>query len=156
MDLDQLLQEFEHKQSLLGNSGVPVIWIAANKLQVVCAALHSRCVPEFDRLESILCAEIDQSLMLTYLVRNAHDRQVLGVRVSLAVQDIAKEVSILSVAHLWPEAIAHENDLSELFGIRFVDTSPDFPRSEVRVSPLGKGFGGFPLRKQFSFRGGTS
>ncbi len=151
MDLDRLLQEFEHRPFSLGNSGIPVIWIGAPQLQPVCAALHARCQPEFDRLETILCAEVNQSLMLTYLLKNAQENQLFGVRVSVPAQDIAKEVSVISVAHLWPEAISHENDLAALFGIRFVETSSDAPRSAVQVAPLGKDFGGFPMRKQFSF-----
>lgn len=99
-----------------------------------------------DWLENLSVAQVGDALVFTYFVRSSASGQAMVLRGSLILPPEDQEVESLSVVSVWPMAQLMEQEVSDLFGVRFKGDK----KYDQRVL-LPKGWSGFPLRKKYVF-----
>ncbi len=129
--------------------GDPSLWVEGSKLRKVCEALVADTAFGVDWLENLTVFQLDQTLILTLFFNHRRDVKSLIVRISLEIVHPDEWVEAPSVSESFPEGGAFEEELSELFGIRFVGGPSGQTRS--RLSVLPESWQGFPLRKNYVY-----
>jgi len=98
-----------------------------------------------DWLENLSVMEIDRALVLTYFIRSSTTGDQLILRGSVMPPSADAYAEAQSVVASWPMAERMENEVSELFGIRFEGNH------RKTKSMLPADWIGFPLRKSYVF-----
>ncbi len=128
-----------------GRSGDLSLWIEARQLRAVAQLISEDPLAELDWLEHLGAAEVEGAILLSYFVRSTRSDRSVILRSTVVPRHSEAEAEFASVSELWPMAEAMENEVTELFGIRFVgNTAP-------RLKLLPEGWEGFPLRKSYVF-----
>jgi NADH-quinone oxidoreductase subunit C len=128
-----------------GRSRTGSIWIEMQSIGRVAKALVETKGLEFDWLENLSAMDIDQALVLTYFIRSTTTKDVLIVRGSVVPTGPGEPIDVASVVDHWSMARGFEDEISDLFGIRF-------GRKRGSVGGLlPAGWDGYPLRKGFAF-----
>jgi NADH:ubiquinone oxidoreductase subunit C len=144
------------EKQAFGRGGTCALWVNAASLVNVGKIVFSE---GFTWLEAVTAVQMptedDDAFVLTYILRPPLDPRpasVLLLRISVIRKKGDKtddEVDAPSVVRLWSAAESYEQELSELFGIRFWDAGGMV--SYQKGLRLPHGLRGYPLRKNFIF-----
>ena len=139
-----------------GRSDSRSIWIEAQSIHKVAGLLRFDPEISLDWLENLSVVEFTEALVVTYFLQSRTDaRTSLILRVSVAPPDTDAEVVVPSIRAIWPMGIPMEQEVHEMFGVRFkvlpvekrVQSEFDFEKPLSRRLP--EETRGFPLRKKF-------
>ena len=140
-DLPSALESAILERVRFGRSDNTSFWVQGTRLRELCEYVKKR--GEMDWLENLSCAQVDQSLLLTYFLRSSITHETLILRVSLELpSDYQAFVDMDSVEQIWESARTFEEENSLLFGVRFGG-------SKKATAPFEPSRDGFPLRKDF-------
>jgi NADH:ubiquinone oxidoreductase subunit C len=140
-DLPVALESAVLERVRFGRSENTSFWVQGTRLSELCEHLKKRC--EIDWLENLSCAQVDQSLLLTYFLRSSITQETVILRVSLELPSNHQTfVEMGSVESIWESARTFEEEILMLFGVRFSGGTNEFHPSESM-------WDGFPLRKDF-------
>jgi NADH:ubiquinone oxidoreductase subunit C len=98
---------------------------------------------------------VGDSLVISWFLRSRETQVQLVIRSSVVIESERKPVEVLSVRDIWPMAAPIENEVAELFGVRFKKTSGEtveIPRSLLTEEQAGESK--FPMRKSYQLRSG--
>ncbi len=128
-----------------GRSSVSSIWVETQSIQKVADFLINDLESKLDWLENLSAVEFEGVFVLTYFLRSTVTKQVVAVRLSIIPTSENETVTLPSVQQIWPMAIPMQQDVTEMFGLKFQSSIvPEFGR-------LPAGWEGFPLRKNYVF-----
>ena len=151
MDTSKLKQKIEAEipGALLevrpfGRSLVLSVWVETQSILPLAALLRNDSFFRFDWLENFSVMDIDQALVLTYFLRSTTSNATLVIRGSVVPSGPEVPVEIDSVCSIWPMAALFEQEIQELFGLKFKGKY-----SERKILP--ENWSGFPLRKAYVF-----
>jgi NADH:ubiquinone oxidoreductase subunit C len=157
-EFEKALEGLYFEKSRFGAKKWPLYWVEVDRirdaLEKLQAGSNSDVGLKMNRLEMIDAMELDEGMVLTYLISSYAHSERVAIRISLALFSEGTKPKIPSVTPFFAQARDFENELDQMFGLKFVKAKRE-NRSE-RVSPmiLTDDFKGFPMRK--SFRGTNS
>lgn len=134
-----------------GRSQTMSIWVEARRIAEIAHLLKADDNFDLDWLENISVVQMDRAFAVSYFLRSRRSGLSLVLRCSIdAPGERDAEVTLESVEGIWEAAAPFEAEILDLFGIRFLRTGSK--SREILMSGLtgDKGFGGFPLRKEYS------
>lgn len=132
-----------------GRSDHLSLWVEGRSLPKIAAYLKSQAKVEYDWLENLSAIQMDKAIVLTYFLRSTTQAHRLILRVSVEPSGPAREADLPSVADAWAMATPFENEIQELFGVRFLSAAGEPVYREP--NKLAPGWNGFPLRKTYVF-----
>ncbi len=154
--LSKLNKEFptlKFETHRFGRSEVDSVWVESQNLLKVIEFLKFEPELNMEFLENLNVSEIDQVLVLSYFLTSSYVfsevpfSKSIVLRTSLVLPDGESMVSGFSVSHILTNADVFEDEVGELFGIRFESKlNKDL---KIKRNLLPKGLRGFPLRKSY-------
>ncbi|MBC7691269.1 MAG: NADH-quinone oxidoreductase subunit C [Methylotenera sp.] len=143
MDTNELKRKLEIKGA--GSSLKQSLAIDVGSLAHTAQFLRDEPNWQMDDLENISAFEMKGDILLTYFLKSSSTGKTMVLRATVTPKTETSEVDAVSVSHLWAIAIPLEQEISELFGVRFQGgkTRPH--------QVLPEGWRGFPLRKSYVF-----
>jgi NADH-quinone oxidoreductase subunit C len=137
------------EKTRFGRSEQISIWIETRNIVEIARFLRDEPGVELDWLENLSAMQLDDAIVLTYVLRSSATNATLFLRGSLAPEKSDTEVEMPSVTPVWAMAEPMEREILELFGVKFTASSTRLSaRTFSRVLP---GFKGYPLRKGYKF-----
>jgi len=131
------------EEQRFGRAGAVAHWVEAASIARVAKLLKECPETRLDWLENLSCMQIDTALVLTYFVgasAAAEIRPLCLLRASVPVEGARELAEVPSVRASWTAAAPFEDEIAELFGVKFT------PHKQGRRS-LPAEVKGFPLRK---------
>ena len=128
-----------------GRGGMLALWVESTSLLSLGEALKKDTGLRFDWLENLTAMEINRSLVLSYFLRSSVTGDSVILRLSVVPASPEAEVKAPSCTAIWPMARSFENEISDLYGVRFDGN----PLTERFLMP--QDWIGFPLRKAYVF-----
>ncbi|OFZ20098.1 MAG: hypothetical protein A2X94_09310 [Bdellovibrionales bacterium GWB1_55_8] len=130
-----------------GRSQTASIWIEGGKVIEIGRFLKDDPNFDFDWLENVSVAQLDRVFAISYFLRSRNSGHTLVLRCSVDVPPNKQDrVEFFSVQEVWEAAAPFESEISDLFGIVFSSNE----KSMMSALTGEKGFGGFPLRKDYT------
>ncbi len=102
-----------------GNSKKKYFEIEQKTLLNICEYLKNNSEIQMDILEFYSVFQKNQNLILTLFLRSSHYCEQTMIRFSLSLKDAAP---VLSIGKIWKNARFFEEEISDLFGVRFENT----------------------------------
>ena len=141
------------EKTLFGRSESALYRVSNKKIEKIARALKDEA--GFDWLENLSAMQMEEDLVFTYFLRNSSSSETLILRASVPIAEkrgstgIGGEawVEMESLSAIWPMAIPREEEISQLFGVRFSGETDD--------SEPGNTWDGFPMRKSFDVIGAS-
>jgi NADH-quinone oxidoreductase subunit C len=129
----------------LEGSKEKVLWVELSSIAQIAHFLKGEPTLKLDQLENLSAHESQGKIVLSYFLRSSTTGKAIILRGALSLKSDNAEVEAPSVAHLWALAKPFEQEIFELFGVRFLggETAPH--------QVLPEGWRGFPLRKSYVF-----
>jgi NADH:ubiquinone oxidoreductase subunit C len=136
-----------------GRSGALSVWIEVRAIQKIAEGVRHAAGLELDWLENLSVMQLDEALVLSYFVRSTTTDERVILRGSVVPPSINAEVKVPSVVDVWEMAAPMQEEIAELFGVRFSGggSGSGGDGVEARGSRLPEGWRGFPLRKGYVF-----
>ena len=131
-------------RSFGGSEGL-IVEIDPKLIIEICAWVRMEESFRLDFLETLSVFESRGKLHFTLFLRSLPIGHFIAMRTSLETPADTAHLNFPSLSRIWPQAIAYENELSPLFGIRFIDAVP------AKVLKNYGEFTGFPLRKSYTW-----
>ncbi len=117
-----------------------VMWVNREELFAVAKKLHDDAELRFDFLFCETAVDRKEYFEVVYHLSSSDYKHSLEVKVKLADRNLP---SVDSVASLWQAAEWYENEIFDLFGIRFLN------HPNLRRIFLSDEWIGYPLRKDY-------
>lgn len=134
-----------------GRSQAMSVWVEARRLSEIALLLKTDDNFDLDWLENISAVQMDRAFAVSYFLRSRKSGLSLVLRCSIdAPGERDAEVTLESVAGIWEAAAQFEAEIEDLFGIGFLRAGSKSPGILMSGLTGDKGFGGFPLRKEYS------
>lgn len=114
--------------------------IDPDKLLYLMEALSSRKEFDFDYLFCLTCVDWKDHLMMTYHLLSKTHLHCLVVKAKI---NDCKNPQIESVNNIWKTAELHEDEVYDLFGVKFLN------HPNLRRLFLEEDWNGYPLRKNY-------
>ncbi len=111
----------------------------ATEWEMLADFLKNNSTYPFEFLFCLTCVDLKTALEMNYFLRNLTDLSEIQIKIPLTYD----EASICSVHHLWHTAEILEREVSDLFGVHFLQ------HPNLKKLFLPENFQGFPLRKNF-------
>jgi NADH:ubiquinone oxidoreductase subunit C len=153
VDLNAILSKLEKavpgrilESGRFGRAELLSVWVEASALHAVAKAVSEEPSLKLQWLENLSVAEIGDSLIASWFLRSRETNAQLVIRSSASVVREDEPVELPSVREIWPMAIPLENEVSELFGIRFKKTSGEAMDVVRTLLPDERRF---PMRKSY-------
>ena len=146
--LNKLVEGKTLQKARFGRSGALLIWLSRADLPALARMLREDPGFELDWLEHLSVMQMEDVLVATYFLRSRQNRNVLVLRTTATPPAADAWASLPSVRETWPTAAHLEDEVSELFGIRFEGGKGD------ERTFLSENIEPFPLRKQLRLRAG--
>lgn len=139
-----------------GRTQSQYLWIEMQSIGKVALLLKEGQDFLFDQLENLSVMQMDNSLVLTYFLYSSRDKYNLILRSCLdltpprsqtwkgASHDVY-QITVPSVSDVWITAEAMEPEITDLFGIYFLDRFGGIKKRAPFWLP--KGWEGYPMRK---------
>lgn len=157
MEINELLSKLNKavpgsvlEKRRFGRSGDFSLWIEGESVLKVAQELKNDPSLELDWLENMSAIQMEDALVITYFVASTKNPNFLIIRASVVPENVLAEVKLPSVSGAWAMAEPFEEEIRELFGVRFL--------SKAGGADAGSGFKrlpgewrGFPLRKDYTF-----
>jgi Ni,Fe-hydrogenase III component G len=103
-----------------GRADLFSVWIESDAVHAVAKAISEDPSLMLRWLENLSIAEIGDSFIASWFIRSRESDAQLVIRSSVLVPSTESgTVEMASVREIWPMAEPMENELAELFGIRF-------------------------------------
>ncbi len=147
--VNQIAGKWVLERQKFGRSGDVCVWIESRSLAAFARAIRSDSELSLDWLECLTAMHLDGAIVLSFFVRSFRDGHQLVFRATVTPKKPQDEVELPSVSSIWPMAESFEAEISDLFGVIFVDEDGK-PRPRHK-SLLPEGWRGFPLRKDYIF-----
>jgi NADH:ubiquinone oxidoreductase subunit C len=129
-----------------GRADLLSVWVESGAVQSVARAISQDGALKIHWLENLSVAEVGDSLVISWFVRSHETQAELVIRSSVELKSEREYVELPSVREIWPMASPLENEVAELFGIRFKKLSGEWMELPRTLLPQETGF---PMRKSF-------
>lgn len=128
-----------------GKTQWPALWTTAKVApQVIGELLTMSTEVGVLSLENLACIEVEGDLVLSYFFSIDGSSELIVVRVALE-----SNLKMKSIGKQWPLSLLFEQEIEELFGVKFVDKEILEPNVTLKLLP-GEWFG-HPLRKEYLY-----
>jgi Ni,Fe-hydrogenase III component G len=134
------------ESSRFGRSELLSVWIESAAVHAFAKAVSEEPSLKLQWLENLSVAEVGDSLVVSWFLRSRESQAQLVIRSSVVITSEKEAVELASVCDLWPMAAPLENEVAQLFGIRFINASGE---SIETCRTLLAEDAGFPMRKSY-------
>jgi len=120
--LTALLVEYSIEIQKLGNTEIPLVVVQLADIREISRRIQKGGDFKFNSLEGISVSQRKTELIVSYFFNTLTNPATVVIRGNVSLKNVGESGSIDSISDIWPSAQLHEQEASDLFGLRFGGT----------------------------------